>query len=339
MHACYMMAGAGFEAARQLHAAPGREARPHGHSFRLGVRAEAQYTDQTTLQAAVEAAAAALDYADLNTALAACDDLALARHLADALPHPAAIRLQSAPDRGVMLDGVQALVWLNTSFEAAHHLPHVPPGHKCGRLHGHGFGVRIVADAARCSQDDLARAWEPLRGRLNHRYLNDIAGLDNPTSEVLAQWLHQQLRDALPGLAWVEVRETHSAGSQFDGKRFRIWKEQRFESAMPFDAAGNYTGHSYLVRLMLSGGIDRTMGWLLDFGDVKDRFKPIYRQLDHNPLDKLAGLRSRDNAAVAEWVHAQLSPLVPELARVDLMENENAGVSLHFHQDMRWPLL
>ncbi|WP_268988530.1 MULTISPECIES: 6-pyruvoyl trahydropterin synthase family protein [Chromobacterium] len=108
---------------------------------------------------------------------------------------------------------------------------------------------------------------------------------------------------------------------------------------MPFDAAGNYTGHSYLVRLMLSGGIDRTMGWLLDFGDVKDRFKPIYRQLDHNPLDKLAGLRSRDNAAVAEWVHAQLSPLVPELARVDLMENENAGVSLHFHQDMRWPLL
>nr|WP_304529146.1 6-carboxytetrahydropterin synthase [Chromobacterium alticapitis] len=108
---------------------------------------------------------------------------------------------------------------------------------------------------------------------------------------------------------------------------------------MPFDAAGNYTGHSYLVRLMLAGDLDRAMGWLLDFGDVKDRFKPIYRQLDHNPLDKLAGLRRQDNAAVAEWIHAHLSPLVPELDRIDLMESERAGVSMHFHEDMRWPLL
>ncbi|MBX9269321.1 6-pyruvoyl trahydropterin synthase family protein [Chromobacterium violaceum] len=339
MHACYLIAGAGFEAARRLPADHGKAARPHGHSFRLSAHSEVQYADQATLQAAVQAAVAPLDYADLNAALAACDDLSLARHVADALPHPAAIQLRGAPDRGVMLDGPRALSWIASSFEAAHHLPHVPPGHKCGRLHGHGFGVRIVADAAQCGQRELARAWAPLHRRLNHHYLNDIAGLDNPTSEVLAQWLHQQLSDAVPGLAWVEVRETHSAGSQFDGKTFRIWKEQRFESAIPFDADGNYTGHSYLVRLMLCGGIDRTMGWLLDFGDVKDSFKPIYRQLDHNPLDKLAGVRGADSAAVAEWIHAQLSPLVPELSRIDLMESDDAGVSLHFRQDMRWPLL
>ncbi|WP_371926507.1 6-pyruvoyl tetrahydropterin synthase family protein [Chromobacterium sp. IIBBL 290-4] len=108
---------------------------------------------------------------------------------------------------------------------------------------------------------------------------------------------------------------------------------------MPFDEAGNYTGHSYLVRLMLAGDIDRAMGWLLDFGDVKDRFKPIYRQLDHNPLDKLAGLRQADNASVAEWIHTQLAPLVPELARIDLMESDALSASVHFHQDMRWPLL
>nr|WP_307836065.1 6-carboxytetrahydropterin synthase [Chromobacterium sp. ASV5] len=118
-----------------------------------------------------------------------------------------------------------------------------------------------------------------------------------------------------------------------------MWKEQRFESAMPLDAAGNYSGHSYLVRLMLTGSLDRTMGWVLDFGDVKDRFKPIYRQLDHNPLDKLAGLYRNDSAAVAEWVHAQLSPLVPELSRIDLMEDDDSGVSLLFRHDMRWPLL
>ncbi|RBH42934.1 6-pyruvoyl tetrahydrobiopterin synthase, partial [Pseudomonas sp. MWU13-2860] len=185
---------------------------------------------------------------------------------------------------------------------------------KCGRLHGHGFGVRLVADAARCGIPELEQAWTPLFHRLNHRYLNDIAGLDNPTSEVLAQWLYQRLADTLPGLAWVEVRETHSAGSQFDGQRFRIWKEQRFESAVPFDSDGNYSGHSYLVRLMLTGSLDRTMGWLLDCGDVKDRFKPLDRKLDHNPLDKLAGVRDGHSQSVAEWIHAHLSPLVPELA-------------------------
>nr|WP_268248181.1 6-carboxytetrahydropterin synthase [Paludibacterium paludis] len=120
---------------------------------------------------------------------------------------------------------------------------------------------------------------------------------------------------------------------------FRIWKEQRFESATPFGENGQYTGHSYLIRLMLSGDLDRTMGWLLDFGDVKDRFKPLYRQLDHNPLDKLAGVRDGHSASVAEWVHAHLSPLVPELSRIDIMENDDRGASLTFRHDMHWPLV
>uniref|UniRef100_UPI001E3D0982 6-pyruvoyl trahydropterin synthase family protein n=1 Tax=Vogesella alkaliphila TaxID=1193621 RepID=UPI001E3D0982 len=108
---------------------------------------------------------------------------------------------------------------------------------------------------------------------------------------------------------------------------------------MPFDAAGNYTGHSYLIRLLLQGSVDRVMGWVLDFGDVKDRFKPVYRQLDHNPLDKLPGVRAADAASVAEWVHGELKPLVPELSRIDLMETPQRGVSQTFRGDMQWPLL
>ncbi|MDF0604241.1 6-carboxytetrahydropterin synthase [Neisseriaceae bacterium TC5R-5] len=118
-----------------------------------------------------------------------------------------------------------------------------------------------------------------------------------------------------------------------------MWKEQRFESALLFDSDGRYSGHSYLIRLMLSGQLDQTMGWLLDFGDVKDRFKPIYRQLDHNPLDKLRGIRQGNSLAVSEWVHAQLSPQLPELSRIDLLEYAHSGVSLMFHDNMRWPLL
>ncbi|OWY37252.1 6-pyruvoyl tetrahydrobiopterin synthase [Xenophilus sp. AP218F] len=335
MHASFVLAGAGFEAARRL---PGQD-RFHGHSFRALARCDSQNSSQSALQAALRQAAAAFDYAEINQALADADDLSLAHHLRAALPAPAALSLRAAPHSGVLLDNGQELSWINVQFEAAHQLPNVPPGHKCGRLHGHGFGVRLVADARRAGRAELEAAWAPLRQRLHHRYLNDIEGLANPTSEVLAHWLYQRLDGALPGLAWVEVRETHSAGSQYDGQRFRIWKEQRFESAMPLDAAGNYSGHSYLVRLMLTGSLDRTMGWVLDFGDVKDRFKPIYRQLDHNPLDKLAGLYRNDSAAVAEWVHAQLSPLVPELSRIDLMEDDDSGVSLLFRHDMRWPLL
>jgi 6-pyruvoyltetrahydropterin/6-carboxytetrahydropterin synthase len=341
MHTTFLLATAAFEAARRVPGADDpRLARPHGHSFQALARADITHTDSATLEAALAAAIAPLDYAQINDTLAEADDLGIARYLADSIASPVSLRLQSSPSRGALVDNGRAWVCLDTAFDAAHQLPQVPAGHKCGRLHGHRFGVRLVAEAeSGCSHADLARAWQPFYDCLNHHYLNTIAGLENPTSEVLALWLFERIKQTLPALAWVEVRETHSAGSQYDGQRFNIWKEQRFESAVPFGSDGSYTGHSYLIRLMLTGSIDKTMGWVLDFGDVKDRFKPVYRQLDHNPLDRLSGIRNGLNTSVAEWVHARLSPLVPELSRIDLYESGERGVSLTFDHDMRWPLL
>lgn len=336
MNSSSLICGTGFEAARQL-----PDIGEHGHSFRVQLRSGAQPGQHDTLAAELQAAVAPFHYANINNTLQDASDLGIARYIAAQCSQPVSLNLSSAADRGVLIgeDG-REYVYFDTRFEAAHHLPHVPPGHKCGRLHGHGFGVRIVADASRNTLNDvLLKAWPPLFARLNHRYLNDIPGLENPTSEVMAAWLYHQLAANLAALAWVEVRETHTAGSQFDGHTYRIWKEQHFESAVPFDAAGHYTGHSYLIRLMLQGNVDRVMGWVLDFGDVKDRFKPVYRQLDHNPLDKLPGIRAADTASIAEWVHGELKPLVPELARIDLMETPDRGVSLDFHGDMQWPLL
>jgi 6-pyruvoyltetrahydropterin/6-carboxytetrahydropterin synthase len=249
------------------------------------------------------------------------------------------LALQSSSTRGALVENGNPRICLSARFEAAHQLPQVPAGHKCGRLHGHCFEVRLFADARLCKHVDLALAWQPWFDALNHRYLNAIPGLDNPTSEMIALWLFERIQAALPALSWIEVRETNSAGSQYDGKRFHIWKEQYFESAVPFGADGGYSGHSYLIRLMLTGNLDSTMGWVLDFGDVKDRFKPIYRQLDHNPLDRLSGIRNGNSTSVVEWVHAHLSPLVPELSRIDLYESPNRGVSLAFDHDMRWPVL
>ena len=108
------------------------------------------------------------------------------------------------------------------TFEAAHLLPKVPPGHKCARLHGHSFRVRLhvrgpVPEETGWVMDfaDLKRAWEPLHALLDHRYLNEVEGLDNPTSEVLARWIHDRLKPALPGLVRVVLHETCTAGAMY----------------------------------------------------------------------------------------------------------------------------
>ena len=115
-------------------------------------------------------------------------------------------------------------IFKNFTFEAAHRLPNVPDGHKCARLHGHSFRVRVVVDgpvdpATGWVMDfaDLDAAARPLRDRLDHRYLNDVAGLENPTSEVLARWIWQALAPSLPLLAAVEVRETCTSGCIYTG--------------------------------------------------------------------------------------------------------------------------
>lgn len=111
------------------------------------------------------------------------------------------------------------------TFEAAHRLPHVPEGHKCGRLHGHSFTVELhvsgpvdEATGMVCDFADIKAAWKPLDEALDHRYLNDVAGLDNPTSENLARWIWQQLKPALPLLSVVVVRETCNCGCTYEGE-------------------------------------------------------------------------------------------------------------------------
>lgn len=100
-------------------------------------------------------------------------------------------------------------------FEAAHFLPNVPDGHKCRRMHGHSFRGEVVVrgeiDATTgwlMDFADLKRAIDPIIGRLDHYLLNDIAGLDNPTSERLAVWIWNELAPMLPMLHRVTIEET-----------------------------------------------------------------------------------------------------------------------------------
>ena len=111
------------------------------------------------------------------------------------------------------------------TFEAAHRLPNVPEGHKCARLHGHSFRVEVhvggPVDAHTGWVMDFAEiktAFDPVRERLDHRYLNEIPGLENPTSENVARFIWSVLKPRLPGLAKLVVHETCTAGCVYRGE-------------------------------------------------------------------------------------------------------------------------
>lgn len=115
-------------------------------------------------------------------------------------------------------------IYKEFSFEAAHRLPHVPEGHKCARLHGHSFYVRVyVRDQVDphtgwvMDFSELKHVFKPIYERLDHHYLNEIEGLENPTSENLCRWIWQQLKPLLPILSKVEVRETCTSGCIYTG--------------------------------------------------------------------------------------------------------------------------
>lgn len=104
------------------------------------------------------------------------------------------------------------------TFDAAHWLPQVPEGHKCGRMHGHTYKVILglegpIDEKLGWVQDfgEVSRAFRPLYETMDHRCLNEIQGLENPTAEVMAVWIYEQLKTLLPLLADVTVCETPTA--------------------------------------------------------------------------------------------------------------------------------
>lgn len=110
------------------------------------------------------------------------------------------------------------------TFEAAHRLPNVPADHKCARLHGHSYQVTVhlegdVDPTTGWVLDfgDISSAAKPVINELDHQYLNEIDGLENPTSEVLAAWLWDRLAPLLAQLSQISVRETCTAGCAYRG--------------------------------------------------------------------------------------------------------------------------
>lgn len=352
-----LIAASSFEAARKVKILEGNHPsrRLHGHSFLAKLRVEVDPDDNSRNGTEVESlyqclkdCVTELDYKYLNDYLSVPTDENLARWINKRMlgSNINTIGIQSTQNQGVDIDAQQkAHVWRRSRFEAAHKLPNVPQGHQCGRMHGHGFEVILHSEQNISGQqlgidyDRLEELWLPIYKLLNHSCLNDIEGLQNPTSEVLCNWLWDKLKPLCESLSWVSVYETTSAGCHFNGLDYRIWKEQRFESALRLDNAPTEDprkklhGHSYLVRLHLTAPLDRVMGWTVDYGDVKKFFKPAYEQLDHHLISDVSGIGAEGSVSIARWIKARLYPMLPELDRIDIYEKPGCGVVLGWGEE------
>jgi 6-pyruvoyltetrahydropterin/6-carboxytetrahydropterin synthase len=110
------------------------------------------------------------------------------------------------------------------TLEAAHRLPNVPAGHKCARMHGHSFQVELHVSGEPGAESgwvmnfaELKEAFAPLHARLDHNCLNDVEGLENPTSERLATWIWERMKPGVPLLSAVVVHETCTSGCRYTG--------------------------------------------------------------------------------------------------------------------------
>lgn len=86
-------------------------------------------------------------------------------------------------------------------FESARRLTGLPPDHRCARLHGSSFTVEVTVEAPMdpvtgwaVDFDVMEREWAIVHAQLDHRLLNEVPGLENPTTEHIAFWLLERLK-------------------------------------------------------------------------------------------------------------------------------------------------
>jgi 6-pyruvoyltetrahydropterin/6-carboxytetrahydropterin synthase len=124
-------------------------------------------------------------------------------------------------------------IYKEFGFEAAHFLPSAPPWHPNARVHGHSFRVRVTIDGEPDGKTglvmnlgDVEAAIGDVREALDHRMLNEVEGLTQPTLERVAMWLWDRLHNRLPGLAEIEVaRDSCHEGCIYRGPHPRLAAE------------------------------------------------------------------------------------------------------------------
>ena len=116
------------------------------------------------------------------------------------------------------------IIYKQFTFDSAHYLPNVPEGHRCGNMHGHTYKLTVYLEGELDKDKgwlidfgDLKKKIDPLIRMIDHKLLNEIPGLENPTSEILAAWLWNRIKPQLPLLKRIELNETPTSGVIYEG--------------------------------------------------------------------------------------------------------------------------
>lgn len=325
-----------FEAARSIEhdVALSKGGSLHGHSFLARVSVDGgDNQDYRSLKSRLENAAGILDYQFLNDHIAEPSDTGLAFWLNEKFEDLGDVQcaIRSSHRRGafVDLDG-GSCIWQSFRFEAAHWLPNVPADHQCARMHGHGFEVFLYVKLGVSEEEaaNLPRLIDELKAELDGHTLNHILGLGNPTSELLAVWIWEKGDSEFSNFLGVTVMENSSSGCHYNGLTHQIWTDIYFEAAVPAVASSEVLGHSYCCRLYLTSVVDEILGWTVDYGDVKLKFDPIYRQLDHHFLGDLTDIKEASLEMLVYWIKEKVVSDIPLLSKLDLYETPGSGASL-----------
>lgn len=102
-------------------------------------------------------------------------------------------------------------------IESARFLPNLPKSHPCSNMHGHSFKIvlSLVGDLDPkigwvMDYHEISQVMTPLLKQLDHKILNEVPGLENPTSELLAKWIYEKVQNTIPMLKNVSIMETTS---------------------------------------------------------------------------------------------------------------------------------
>ncbi len=343
-----LAASLAFHSARKFGGFPdsGLDEKIHGHSFRAKLRQSGNslfYKDFKRLEETLAEQIKTLNHRYLNEIIPNPTDWSIAEWVKNNIRSCVdfSVGIQSTNEQGIdiMNNYHRYSFWRSYQIHAAHYLPNVPRGHKCGRMHGHNFKILINKDIDLTKSRDfpyrsLDEAWMPLDRVLNMQCLNNIPGLENPTSELLALWVWNKLQGEIDGIKRVTVYETPTVGAFYDGDQFGIWKQLSFDSATRFKAA--LTGDSkkeihlytYNLKLFFMAKLDEILGWTIDYGDIKEKFHPVFKKIDHQPLFELDLLEDGDCISVAKWIRNETIKILPQLSRVEVYEKEGCGVIL-----------
>ena len=200
-------------------------------------------------------------------------------------------------------------------LQSAHFLPFVEENHKCRRLHGHNFGLWLsveISDFDLVGTNSIEIMYaisHEIKAELDRKILNDIDGLENPTSEFIAKWVYNKLQNSSLSVVSILCIETSNSAACYHGENlWSCWKSFDFESVWR-PSYREYIGHSFRLSTAVTGELCPSKGWVMDFSEIKSIMKPLVTKLDHRDLSLVLDGQCNTSEGLLNWLSSSVSDI------------------------------